>query len=121
MTDPDRLLDDPAASPLGRALLASAGADAPSSTSRAAAARRLGVAVVVVSGTAGTTAAAAGSLWWKLGLVALVFGGAVALHPQSSAPVTVPPAPSAASAEIPMPPARPTATQVFEAPPPPPA
>jgi outer membrane biosynthesis protein TonB len=80
VADPQRLLDDPDASPLARSLLASAEEDAPSSRQRAAVAKRLGIAAGLLAGTSEVGAGAvagAGALWWKIGIVVAVLGGAI--------------------------------------------
>lgn len=69
MDDPPRLLDDPAASPLGRTLLSSARSDAPSPDARARAARRLGVVAVLAATSAGGEAGAVAAGWKAAALV----------------------------------------------------
>jgi hypothetical protein len=79
MADPQRLLVDPDASPLGRALLASAGDDeGPGRERRARLAGRLGIAASLAI-TATTSEGLAAALWWKLGTVLLALGGVTAL------------------------------------------
>ncbi|HWO26598.1 MAG TPA: hypothetical protein VNO30_48045, partial [Kofleriaceae bacterium] len=78
MADPQRLVDDPDASPLARSLLASADTDAPTPRSRAAAARRLGIAAGLLAAGGDVGAGGlAGALWWKVGLIVVALGGAI--------------------------------------------
>jgi hypothetical protein len=79
MADPQRLIDDPGGSALGRSLIASAHADAPSPEGRARAARRLGIAAVLVAGAGAGTEATAIAAAWKLAAVLLALGSAVGL------------------------------------------
>lgn len=78
MADPQRLVDDPDASSLGRTLLASASADAPTEEHRAAIAKRLGIAAILVgTGSQVGAGAAAATAWWKAGVVVAVLGAAI--------------------------------------------
>ena len=81
MTDPHRLVDDPATCELGRALIASAHGDAPDHGSRSAVAKRLGLGATL-TGTAHAGVAAA--LWWKIAVVAIVLGGGAAIVARSA-------------------------------------
>ncbi|MCW5805884.1 MAG: hypothetical protein KIT31_26165 [Deltaproteobacteria bacterium] len=92
MADPQRLLEDPEASPLGRALLASADGDGPSAESRARLAGRLGIAASLAITTTSTQGLAA-AVWWKIGAVLLALGGVVTALAVSrtSEPSRVPP------------------------------
>jgi hypothetical protein len=119
--DPQRIVDDPDASPLARSLLASAADDAPSASHRTAVAKRLGIAAGLIagSGEVGVGAAAgAGAIWWKVGLIVVALGGAItggvaltrdpAPAPApvvAAAPVTSPPPAPAPAAPAPEPPA----------------
>jgi TolA-binding protein len=78
MDDPRRLIDD-SASPIGRALLASAQRDTPSSGSRARVARRLGVVAVLAAGASAGSEAGAIAATWKLAAVVVALGGVVGL------------------------------------------
>jgi hypothetical protein len=90
MADPQRLLDDPSASPLGRSLLEAAGDDAPSSEGRARTARRLGIVAFASSTVAGGSGTAA-----ILTVAAVVVGlgavVAVAVSSRDSSQDTPPP------------------------------
>ncbi len=122
MADPQRLVDDPDASPLARSLLASADGDAPSSRDRAAVAKRLGIAagLLAASGEVGA-GSLAGAMWWKIGLLVVAIGGAitggVALtrEPAPAQAAAASPAPSPAAAAEPA--APPPAVPSAEAPP----
>jgi hypothetical protein len=84
------LIDDPDSPALGRLLITSANADAPSADARTRAARRLGIAAVLVAGaTAGTEATAVAAVG-KLVAVLFALGGAVGLAVWQSPP-DVPP------------------------------
>ncbi len=119
MADPQRLLDDPEGSALGRTLLASASDDAPSHAGRTRAARRLGIAAIVAAG-AGTTGEAAGiAIGWKLLGVLAAIGGVVGVAVWQASPST--PEPVAITAPAPPPVVTPPpAVHVMPAPPPPP-
>ena len=80
MDDPQRIVDDPDASPLARSLVASAAEDGPSASHRAAVAKRLGIAAVLVAGggeVGAGASAAAGAIWWKVGLIVVALGGSI--------------------------------------------
>lgn len=79
VADPQRIVDDPDASPLARSLLASASADAPTAEHRATLAKRLGLAAVLVAAGGGEVGAGTVgvALWWKAGLLVLALGGAI--------------------------------------------
>jgi len=123
---PPRLLDDPEASPLARALLRSADLDGPSPESRRAVARALGVAA------AGTALAAGGSAgaWWigSIAAVAIAAAGAVGYvvtRPDAKTPppaaVAAPTAPEAVRPVAPTPTPTPVPVPTPELPVPPPA
>lgn len=115
MADPQRLTNDPAASPLGRALLASAAGDGPSSDNHTSVAKRLGIAAVVLPAAteAGAGAVVGTAMWWKIGLFGIALGGMVAVvvstystESAESPPIIIAPAPRiAAPATLPPPPA----------------
>lgn len=74
-----RFIDDPAASALGRSLIASAQADVASPDGRARAARRLGIAAVLAVGAGAGSEAGALAAVWKLAAVVVALGGVVGL------------------------------------------
>lgn len=124
MADPNRIVDDPDAAPLARALLASAAGDAPGPGDRAAVARRLGLAATLVATTAGEVGAgavAASVAWWKIGLAIVALGGAVTtavVATRSPAPTpTITPAPAPAIAPAPASPAPAVVSAPSSAPP----
>jgi hypothetical protein len=106
MDDLRPLVDDPQGSPLGRALLASARSDAPSTGARARAAHRLGIAAALAVGAGTGTEAGALVVAGKLATVLLALGGVVGLAmwqspatparaiPRSAAPVDLPAEPT---------------------------
>src|SRR5690349_24652987 len=71
---PPRLLDDPALSPVARAVLESATADAPTSDRRDAVAKGLGL-TALIGGSATSGSASAAAAWW---LAPLIVVGVVA-------------------------------------------
>jgi hypothetical protein len=102
MDDPRRLIDEPGGSSVGRSLLASARADAPSARSRTRVARRLGVAAVLVAGAGAGGEAGAIAATWKLAAVLLALGSVVGLALWQSPPVDHPE--PAATRAVPAPP-----------------
>jgi len=98
MDDLQPLVDDPESSPLGRALLASARDDMPSSAARARAARRLGIAAILTVGASAGSEAGALAVAGKLTTVLLALGGVVGLAMWQS--TAAPPAPHVAPAAL---------------------
>lgn len=140
MADPQRLIDGPDLSPLGRAALESSADDGPSSTSRRDVARKLGIAAGLATVVSGEAVATGTALWWKLAMVVVIAGGVtvgVITHSGGSdddQAIVTPPPPAQIAAPGPSGPARvevapppapapvaeaPTAPMPPEAPPPP--
>lgn len=124
MADPRRLVDDPAMPELARSALASADDDRPSADSRGNAARKLGLVAGVAATVSGNAVASGGALWWKLGALVLLAGGATlgivryAGAPQpAQPPSTLAPAPAPATEPGPAVIARPDPAPPVAAPP----